>query len=188
MSIALAIKARVVNGIDVAAFADTVAAVKKNADVGKFNFRATNKWLGGAKNRTTIKEFTGALNEHRDGVQAFIADNGEHPVLLGYDEAPNPAEWLLHALIGCMTTSIVYHAAARNIAIEAIDSQIEGDLDLRGFLGLCNETRKGFESVRVRMRVKTAADPVTIKELATMSPVLDVVSRALPLTVSIETY
>src|SRR5262245_39770519 len=164
MSTATAIKARVVNGVDVAAFADTVAKIKANAEVAKFNLRATNRWLGGAKNRTTIKEFTGALAEHRDGVQAFIADNGEHDILLGYDEAPNPLEWLLHALVGCMTTSMVYHAAARGIAIEAIDSQIEGDLDLRGFFSLA-DIRKGFEAVRVRMRVKTAADSETIKSL-----------------------
>jgi hypothetical protein len=65
-------KAKVVNGVDVTAMADTVAAIKDNAEIAKFNFRATNKWLGGAKNRTTIKEFSGALDEHRDGVQAFI--------------------------------------------------------------------------------------------------------------------
>jgi len=188
MSTAFALKARVVNGIDIAAFADTVAKIKENAELAKFNFRATNKWLGGAKNRTTIKEFTGALAEQRDGVQAFIADNGEHPVLLGYDEAPNPVEWLLHALVGCMTTAMVYHAAARGIAIEAVDSQIEGDLDLRGFLGVAGNVRKGFDAIRVLMRVKTAADPETIKSLSTMSPVFDVVSRALPLSVNIETY
>jgi uncharacterized OsmC-like protein len=188
MTTATAFKARVVNGVDVSALNETVAAIKDNAEIAKFNFRATNKWLGGAKNRTTIKEFTGALDEHRDGIQAFIADNGEHEVLLGYDEAPNPAEWLLHALVGCMTTATVYHAAARGIVIEAIDSQIEGDLDLRGFLGLSPDVRKGYDAVRVRMRLKTAADPVSIEALTKMSPVFDVVSRAVPLTLSIETY
>ena len=188
MTTASAIKARVVNGVDVTALNETVAAIRDNAEIAKFNFRATNKWLGGAKNRTTIKEFTGALDEHRDGIQAFIADNGEHEVLLGYDEAPNPAEWLLHALVGCLTTATVYHAAARGIAIDAIDSQIEGDLDLRGFLGLSPDVRKGYDAVRVRMRLKTAADPVTVEALAKMSPMFDVVSRALPLTLTIETY
>lgn len=183
-----ATKTRVVNGVDVVALADTIAKIESNAEIAKFNLRASNRWLGGAKNRTTIKEFTGALGEHRDGVQAFIADNGEHDVLLGYDEAPNPLEWMLHALVGCMTTSLVYHAASRGIAIEAIDSQIEGDLDLRGFFALSPDVRKGFDAVRVRMRVKTAAEPDTIQELATMSPVYDIVSCALPLSVHIETY
>jgi uncharacterized OsmC-like protein len=188
MSTATLTKSKIVNGVDVTALGDTIEAIKANAEIAKFNFRLTNKWMGGDKNRSTIKEFTGALDEQRTGVQAFIADNGEHPVLLGHDEAPNPVEWLLHATIGCMTTTTAYHAAAQGIAIEAIDSQIEGDLDLRGFLGMSPDVRKGYSAIRVRMRVKTKADPATIKSLTAMSPVLDVVSRSVPVAVTVETY
>lgn len=179
---------KVVNGVNVTQLFDTIAAVKGNAQIAKFNFRATNKWMGGDRNRSTIKEFTGALEEHRANGKAFTFDNGEHPVLLGHDEAPNPVEWLLHALIGCMTTTTAYHAASRGIEIAAIDSQIEGDLDLRGFLGLSEEVRKGYSAIRVRMRVKTKAEASTIKALTAMSPVFDVVSRGVPVDVKIETY
>jgi uncharacterized OsmC-like protein len=188
MSVAPVAKAQIVNGVDVTALFDTIDAVKGNAEIAKFNFRATNKWLGGDKNRTTIKDFTGALAEHRNGIQAFIVDNGEPDVLLGHDEAPNPVEWLLHALIGCMTTTTAYHAASQGIAIEAIDSDIEGDLDLRGFLGLSTEVRKGYSAIRVRMRMKTKAEPATIKTLTAMSPVLDVVSRSGHVSTQVETY
>jgi uncharacterized OsmC-like protein len=176
-----------VNGVNVIALCETIDAISGNAEIAKFNFRAKNTWMGGDRNRSTIKEFTGALAEHRTGVQAFIADNGEPEVLLGDDAAPNPVEWLLHALIGCMTTTTVYHAAARGIVIEAIDSEIEGDLDLRGFLGLSADVRKGYSAVRVRMRVKTQADPDAIKALTKMSPVFDVVSNSVPVSVSVET-
>lgn len=188
MSTAFTTKSKVMNGVDVTALEDTIAAVQGNAEIAKFNFRLTNKWMGGDKNRSTIKEFTGALDEQRTGVQAFIVDNGEHPILLGHDEAPNPVEWLLHALIGCMTTTTAYHAAARGIAIESIDSQIEGDLDLRGFLGLSEQVRKGYSAIRVRMHVKTKADAATIKTITGMSPVFDVVSRSVPVAVNVETY
>jgi uncharacterized OsmC-like protein len=188
MQPSLASRPQTLNGVDVAAFEATVASIKANAEIAKFNFRAVNRWMGGDKNRSTIKEFTGALGEQREGVQAFVADNGEHPVLLGHDEAPNPIEWLLHALIGCMTTATAYHAAAAGIAVSAIESDIEGDLDLRGFLGLAPKERKGLSAVRVRMRVRTSADAPTIKALAAMSPVLDVVSRALPVSIAVETY
>ena len=80
-------KPTVLNGVDVAALQTTIAAIKFNPEIAKFNFRAVNRWMGGDKNRSTIKEFTGALEEQRTGVQAFIADNGEHAVLLGHDEA-----------------------------------------------------------------------------------------------------
>jgi uncharacterized OsmC-like protein len=176
------------NGVNVTALFETIEAVTDNVEIAKFNFRATNTWLGGDRNRSTVKEFSGALAEHRTGVQAFLAENGEPEVLLGDDAAPNPVEWLLHALVGCMTTTTAYHAAARGIAIEAIDSEIDGDIDLRGFLGLSEDVRKGYQAVRVRMRVKTNAQPETVKALTQMSPVFDVVSKSVPMTVSIETY
>ena len=178
----------ITNGVNVTALFGTIEAVKQNAEIAKFNFRATNKWLGGEKNRSTIKEFTGALQEHRGDAAPFIFDNGEAPVLLGEDKAPNPVEWLLHALIGCMTTTTAYHAAARGIVIEAIESQIEGDIDLRGFLGLSPDVRKGYSAIRVRMRLKTHARPAVVKDLVAMSPVFDTVSRSVPVSVDIQTY
>lgn len=181
-------RATIVNGVNVSALAETIAAIQDNAEIAKFNFRLANTWMGGDRNRSTMKEFTGALCEHRTGVQAFIADNGEPEVLLGDDAAPNPVEWLLHALVGCMTTTTAYHAAAQGVTIGAIDSEIDGDLDLRGFLGLSEEVRKGYSAIRVRMRVKTAATADAIKALTRMSPVYDVVSRSVPVAVSVETY
>lgn len=188
MSVQVAPAPTMLNGVNVSALFETIEAVKDNSEIAKFNFRATNQWLGGDRNRSTIKGFTGALSEHRTGVQAFIAENREPDVLLGDDSAPNPVEWLLHALIGCMTTTTAYHAAAHGIAVETIDSEIDGDLDLRGFLGLSESVRKGYSAITVRMRVKTKATTATIKALTQMSPVFDVVSRSVPVSVSIETY
>ncbi|MBP6014488.1 MAG: OsmC family protein [Alphaproteobacteria bacterium] len=179
---------KTLNGVDVGALVDTITAIEGNPNIAKFNFRLTNHWLGGDKNRSTIKDFTGALAEQRTGGQSFVFDNGEHQVLLGRDEAPNPVEFLLHALVGCMTTTTAYHAAARGITIGAIDTKIDGDLDLRGFLGLSPDVRKGYSAIRVRMRVKTGASAATIKEITGMSPVFDVVSRSVPVAVQIETY
>jgi uncharacterized OsmC-like protein len=176
------------NGVNVAALFTTIEAVRGNPAIAKFNFRAANRWLGGEKNRSTIRQFSGALEEHRIAGPAFTADNGEAPVLLGEDQAPNPVEWLLHALIGCMTTTIAYHGAARGITVEAIDSELDGDIDLRGFLGLSAEVRKGYSAIRVRMRVKTEAEAATIKALTAMSPVFDTISRSVPVEVTVETY
>ena len=178
----------VTNGVNVTAMMDVIEAVQGNAEIGKFNFRLRNSWMDGDRNRSTIKDFTGALATQRADGKAFVFENGEHQVLLGRDEAPNPVEWLLHALIGCMTTTTAYHCAARGIEVEAIDSQVDGDIDLRGFLGLSDEVRKGYSQIRVRMRVKTAASPDTIKAITDMSPVKDVVGGSVPIDVIVETY
>lgn len=178
----------VTNGVDVTAMMDVIAAVQNDPQIGKFNFRLKNSWQGGDRNRSTIKDFTGALSEHRTDGKAFVYENGEHQVLLGHDEAPNPVEWVLHALIGCMTTTTAYHCAAKGIAVAAIDSEVDGDIDLRGFLGLSDQVRKGYSKIRVRMRVQTAASPDTIRAVTDMSPVKDVVGRSVPIDLSIETY
>lgn len=178
----------IVNGVNVTALMDTVHAVRRNPDIAKFNFRAGNAWIGGDLNRTTIKQFTGACTEHRTGVLGFVVESSEPQVLLGHDTAPNPVEWLLHALTACITTATVYHAAATGIEIQAIDSELDGDVDLHGFLGLSPDVPKGFSAIRVKMRVKTAASPEAIKALTQMSAVLEMVSKSVPVTVSVATY
>ena len=174
------------NGVDVTALFATIDAVKANPDIAQFQFRAKNSWKGGDHNHTTIDDFHGALQDIPHA-RAFELDNGEPPVLLGRDDNPNPVEYVLHALIGCLTTTMAYHAAARGIAIEAIDSRLEGDLDLRGFLGLSNTVRKGFHAIRVVMRVKSDGSAPVLRELAKYSPVYDIVSNSLPVEVKVET-
>lgn len=175
------------NGVDVTALFSTIDAVEGNPDIARFRFRARNSWKGGDHNHSTIDDFHGALQDIRH-LRAFELDNGEPPVLLGRDDNPNPVEYVLHALVGCMTTTMTYHAAARGITIEAIDSRLEGDLDLRGFLGLSDTVRKGFSTIRVAMRVKSEASAEVLRELTTFSPVYDIVSNSLPVEVSVETY
>jgi uncharacterized OsmC-like protein len=179
--------ASVRNGVDVGALFATIAAVKEDPSIATFRFRAANHWLGGDRNRTTVSGFYGAKQE-LPHARPFEMECGEPPVLLGQDRGANPVEHLLNALIGCLTTTLAYHAAARGIVIAAIDSELEGDLDLRGFLGISNEVRKGFSEIRVRMRVKSDASRDALRELAQFSPVFDVCSRALPVRVDVETY
>jgi uncharacterized OsmC-like protein len=174
------------NGVDVDALFATIEAIKANPAIASFQFRASNRWIAADANRTTIGAFTGAGGEQRTDGTAFEADNGEPVVLLGADRAPNPVEWLLHALVGCMTTTLVYHAAAQGIAVRSVASTIEGDLDLRGFLGLTKAIRPGYSVIRVTMRAGADADAATLKKLAQMSPVFDVVSHSVPVELTIE--
>ena len=178
----------IMNGVNVTALKNVLKAVQANKDIADFQFRARNTWLGGDANRTTIQGFYGACQEDTSRAQPFVFDNGEPAVLLGKDRGANPVEFVLHALAGCVTTTMAYHAAARGIEIEAIESRLEGDLDLRGFLGLSNTVRKGYHHVRVHMRVKSKAAPETLAALAKYSPVYDIVSNSLPVELVVETY
>lgn len=176
------------NGVDVHALGNTIAAVRADSSLAQFQFRVRNRWLEGGHNRSTIQSFFGAGQEDTLRAEPFVLDNAEPPVLLGRDESANPVEYVLHALVGCLTTTMVYHAAARGIAVEAVNSEIEGDLDLRGFLGLSETVRKGFHHVRVKLHVQSKADSETLAALAKFSPVYDIVSQSLPVVVNVETY
>jgi uncharacterized OsmC-like protein len=129
-------------------------------------------------NRSTIKEFYGAGAEDTTRTTAFVMDNNEPDVLLGSDTAANPVEYLLHALAGCLTTSLVYHAAARNIPVEFVSSSYEGELDLRGFLGIDPQVRKGYQNILVKFDIKGNLSETQKQELLAIaqqfSPVLTV--------------
>jgi len=107
-----------------------------------------------------------------------------------WDQGPSAGEYLLHALAACVTTAIVYHAAARGIAIEEIESSIDGDVDLRGFLGIDPKVRNGFEEIRMNFRIKADVPDDQLQELCMIgqqySPVLDSISRGVPVKVAAE--
>ncbi len=86
-----------------------------------------------------------------------------------------------------MTTTLVYHAAVRGITLEEVESELEGDLDLRGFFGISDEVRPGYQEIRVNFKVKTDAENLeTLKELIKLSPVYDVVSSGTRVNVQLE--
>lgn len=177
---------KVINGIDVAEFENTVQAVKAQPELGKFQFRATNRWDMGGYNRTTIKGFYGAGEEHGAEDRSFVLEADEPPILLGEDRTANPVEYLLHALASCLTSSIIYKAAARGITIESAESKLEGDLDARAFFELSNDVRKGYQNIRASFKIKSDASAEELKECAEFSPVLDVITHGTPVSLRVE--
>jgi len=174
------------NGIDLSVLQETILAVKENPELGKCRLRATNKWLGGTHNRTTIGDFF-AAGEERTHKQPFEVEADEPPLLAGDDEAPNPVEYLLSSLASCVTTSLVAHAAVRGIHIEELESEVEGDLDLRGFLGLSADTPKGYTDIRLKFKVKADVDNMErLKRLAEYSPTFNTLIHGVNVDLQIE--
>lgn len=173
------------NGVDREALMATVAAVKATPEIGAFQFRLENEWVDGGLNRSRIDGFYGACQEMRHA-RAFEVVNDEPPVLLSGDQGANPVEFVLHALAGCLTTSLVYHAAARGMKVDAVRTRFEGDLDLQGFLGLRADVRNGYQQVRVAFEIEGDLSDAQKQELMALaqarSPVFDIVSHGVPVT------
>jgi len=177
---------RVVNGVDLDTLMGTVGAIRSDPQLGACRFRASNTWLAGNHNRSTVTGFYGAKQEiaHR---QVFKMDADEPAILAGNDEGANPVEHLLHALASCLTTSMVAHAAVRGIRIDELESELEGDLDLRGFLGLDPNVPKGYTAIRVKFRVK--ADPKdmdVLQELTKFSPVFNTLTQGTQVDIMVD--
>ena len=125
--------------------------------------------------------------EDKSRNNAFEFINGEPPVLLGDNEGANPVQFLLHALAGCVTTTLVLHAMARGISIRELSTELEGDMDLQGLLGLDDTVSPGYEQIRIRMHVKADCSDEELDDLLAYtqqhSPVCNTVCRPVPIKI-----
>jgi uncharacterized OsmC-like protein len=178
---------KVVNGVSVDDLFTTIAVIKATPAIAKFKFRILNQWENGSKNSSTVDTYYGAGQELARS-NPFVLEADEPAVLLGKDLAANPVEHLLHALAACLTTSMVYDAAARGIHIEEVESSLEGDIDLHGFLALDKTVRKGYQGIRVNFKIKADVPDDQLQEVVRMgpghSPVFDSLTNGVPVTVT----
>lgn len=181
-----AVQHTMVNGLDIDQFEETREMAKANPELAKCQFRLRNRWYDGGHSRSTIKDFYGA-SQDIDHETPFALDADEPPVLAGKDLGPNPVEHLLNAITTCVTTAIVYHAAAKGIQIDELRSEVQGHLDLRGFMALDPDVRPGYQNIRMKFSIKADASEEEIQELVRAgqrySPVFDSVTQGVPVEV-----
>jgi uncharacterized OsmC-like protein len=176
------------NGVDVQLLGETIEAIKENPALARFQFRTQSTWEGGARSTTSIDSFYGVGTEqHHQQTHRLTGD--EPAALLGSDSGPNAVETVLSALASCLAVGYAYNAAAQGIEIEELHFQLDGELDLRAFLGLSEEVRPGYESIQVRYQVKSLASREQLVELCDYvqrtSPVLDMLANRVPISVEL---
>jgi uncharacterized OsmC-like protein len=180
---------KIVNGVNVTKLFGTIDAIRSSPIISKFNFRAKGKWIKGGHNQTTINDFYGACQTHSRS-QPFVYDEDEPPVLLGEDHGANAGEYALAALSSCLTTTLIYHAAAQGVVIDEVESTLSGDIDLQGYLGMSENVRNGYEKIKVTFKVKSDAPREKIRELVELaqkrSPIFDIISHPTPVEVSLQ--
>jgi len=184
--------ATVRNGVDTGTMFATLDAIKAQPEIAQFRFRARNQWLGGSHNRSTIKDFYAACDEDSSRTETFTLDAGEPAILLGVDDGPNPAEYLLHALAACVTTSLVYSAAARGVRLTSVESFLEGDLDVQAAMGTnTTDYRNGFERIRMTVTIAGDAPAEKLREVVQRgtdrSVVFDSITNGVPVAVDVIT-
>lgn len=179
-----------INGVDVPTLFATLDAVRAHPAAADFQFRVDNEWLGGTHSRSTIHQFFG-VGEEQHHQRVFTTDADHPAVLVGEDRAPTPVEHLLHALAACLTAGIGNIASARGIALERVESHLEGDIDLQGLLGLSDEVRNGFQRIRATFTVVGDASDdqlrAVVEQSRARSAVLDLLTNGVDVDIDVVT-
>ena len=142
---------KVVNGINVDDLLALIDGVRHDPAKGATNWRVTTTWQGQTRSRAQIDGF-GIGGEQV--ARQFSIDIDEPYELGGSNRFANPQEHLIAALNACMTVGYVAQCAVRNITLESLEIETEGEIDLRGFLGIDPAVLRGYESLRYTVRIK----------------------------------
>jgi uncharacterized OsmC-like protein len=147
----VAAQPNIVNGINVDDLRALIEDVRRDAAKGKTCWRVTSAWQGQARSRTQVEGFE--IGGKRV-VRRFSIDIDEPNELGGSNRFANPQEHLLAALNSCMTVGYVAQCAVRGITLERLEIETDGEIDLRGFLGLDPAVPPGYEQLRYVVRIK----------------------------------
>jgi len=171
------------NGVDVDQLTEAIDVMSDDPEIGQFTFYAETEWTDALKCVTSIDEFDQAGERIR--TREFHIEGDEPEQILGERSAPNAVELLLAALGSCLNVGYAANAAAMGIELEALRFEMEGDLDLRGFLGISEDTRPGYDSVTCTTYIEADASEAELAELRerveSTSPLVDNISNEVSL-------
>lgn len=175
------------NGINVEVIGAVIQHVGDNRLLGQARFRASNTWISGAQNRTSIQGFYAAGEEDSSREEPFIIDSDEPPLVGGENLGANAVEIALTGLASCLTGTLVSYGALMGIQLDAVTAELEGDMDMAGLFGVDEDTKKGLQHVRVDYRIQSPEPRERIVELLGLarkfSPVHDIFANPVPVTV-----
>lgn len=150
------------NGIDVAALQQFAKGVADDASKRSARFNVKTKWEHQTRSVATVSHYALGGVKH----QRHFDIAADEPVeLLGQNSAPNPQELLMAALNACLTVGYVVNAAAMGITVHSLEIETDGELDLRGFLGLDESVNPGYDEVSYVVRLHTDATRERLEEL-----------------------
>ena len=141
----------VVNGINVDALTALVARVTQDASQGQTTWRVTTTWQGQARSRAEVSAF---VIGGKEVPRRFAFDIDEPYELGGSNAFANPQDHLIAALNACMMVGYVAQCAIRGITLTQLKIETEGEIDLRGFLGIDPTMARGYENLRYKVRIK----------------------------------
>lgn len=178
------------NGVNVTQLTNTIDQINYNPEVATYSFKTTSKWLTGTRSEAVIDEYYGALKmEMPREREPLVFDLDETPDFLGEGLGASPEEVLLVALSGCFTKTLVTEAAARDISIQHLEAECEGQMDLRGTLGIAEGVSPGYQAIHLTVKIDTEVSEGKVQELVDFarkhSVVYNTINTSVPINVEV---
>jgi uncharacterized OsmC-like protein len=151
-----------VNGIDVPALFDMIDQVKRDPAKGMARFHVTSSWRGQTRSQAKVDSYGLGGQDIR---RSFTIAADEPFELLGENTAPNPQELLMAAMNACMLVGYVAGAAVNGVTLEKLEIETDGTLDLRGFLGIDERVKPGYDSITYTVRVRGNGTPEQFRQI-----------------------
>jgi uncharacterized OsmC-like protein len=150
------------NGINTEALRATVEAVTKDAAKAMTHWEVTSYWRGGTRSDTRVKR---CVIGGEEVAKDFTIKVDEPLPLCGTNQYANPQEYLLSALNACMIVGYSACCAHEGIEIEELRIETEGDIDLRGFLGIDPTVKPGYDQLRYTVHIKGNGTPEQFEKI-----------------------
>lgn len=176
------------NGVNTEALIGARGAFENMPEAASFTFRSTCDWIEGTYSSNRIDGYFG-LGEEQARNQTFTIESDHPEVFAAADRAATPTEIVLSALASCLTGGVASVAQHRGIQLNSVRVVVEGDIDVRGILGMDPEIRNGFSDIRARFEIDADASAEDISALVAQSQkrsaVFDIVTNPTNVSVSI---
>ncbi|MEQ1575929.1 MAG: OsmC family protein [Vicinamibacterales bacterium] len=180
--------ANVNNGVNVQALLDAREALKGAPEAAKFSWRASCKWENGTYSTTKVQGFFGLGQEQSHKTEtSFDADHPE--IFASEDRGITPIEYVLVGLASCLTAGVAAVAQNRGIQLRSVESKLEGQMDIRGILGIDSDVRNGYDDIKVTFKIDADAPKQDIEALVAQSQkrsaVYDIITNPVNVTVEV---
>lgn len=176
------------NGVNTEALIGARGAFAAAPEAAQFTFRSQCSWIEGTYNVNRINGYFG-LGQQHERKRTFMIESDHPEVFAAADRAPTPPEIVLSALASCLTGGIAAVAQHRGIQLNAVEANVEGDVDVQGILGMDPDIRNGFSAIRVTFAVDAEASDDEIAALVAQSQkrsaVFDILTNPTHVAVSV---
>ncbi len=146
----------VVNGIDTDGVKALIGHVAEDPANAVTHWHVTSSWKGGTRSDTKVSGY-GFGKEHVK--KDFTIHIDEPTELGGTNQFSNPQEYLLAAMNACITVGYVVGCSMEGIELEELRIETEGDIDLRGFLGIDPNVKPGYDEISYTVHIKGNGTP-----------------------------